>query len=155
MADHSHTYARNRKAGFDIEVQEKYEAGIVLTGDEIKSIRSGRMQLSGSYVKLMRGHSKQGGLPEVVLIGMNLSQAAKPDRTRRLLLHAREVETLTRALEAKGKVAVPLSLYFKRGWAKVSVGVGVGRRQYDKRELLRKREGERSQERELKGIRRP
>jgi SsrA-binding protein len=142
----------NRKAGFDIEVQERFEAGIVLSGDEIKSIRAGRAQLSGAYIKLMRGRSGANRLPEVIVIGLHLSQAASPDRSRRLLMHAKEIEDLAKALDAKGKVAVPLSLYTKRGWAKLSIGVGVGRKQYDKRDLLRKRDGDRNVQRELKGI---
>lgn len=141
---------QNRKAGFDIEVQEKYEAGLILSGDEIKSIRAGRVQLSGSYVKIMRG--KKNAAPQPIVIGLSLSQAVEPDRSKPLLLHAKEIETISRALETKGKVAVPLVLYISHGWAKVTIGVGTGRKNYDKRQVLKKRDVERSQRQDLKGI---
>ncbi|MCC2631786.1 MAG: smpB, SsrA-binding protein [Patescibacteria group bacterium] len=144
--------SHNRKAGFDIEVQDKYEAGLVLSGDEIKSIRAGRVQLTGSYIKLMRGSKRNGELPEAIMIGAHLGLAGQPDRSRKLLLHAKELREIEGALSAKGKVAVPLSIYLKRGWAKVSIGVGVGRKSYDKRTLLRNRDIERSQRRELKNM---
>ena len=144
--------AHNRKAGFDIEVQEKYEAGLVLSGDEIKSIRAGRIQLTGSYVKLMQGKQASNRLPTAIVIGVHMGLAAEPDRTRQLLLHAKEITSLQTALAAKGKVAVPLSIYISHGWAKMTIGVGVGRKNYDKRNLLKKRDTDRQVQRELKGI---
>lgn len=134
--------AENRKANFDVQVQETYEAGLVLTGDEIKSIRAKRANLSGSYVKFLSG--------KPVLIGLHLSQAKDPERVRPLLLKAGEIAAIQEQLQAKGRAAVPLSLYLKRGWAKLLVGVGAGRRRYDKRELLRSRDLDRNQQHELK-----
>lgn len=140
--------AVNKKASFDIAVEETMEAGLVLTGDEIKSIRAERMQLQGGYVRLMgKGKSL---LPEAVVVGLHLSLAKVPDRTRRLLLRAKEIEHLQELLETKKKVAVPLKLYLKKGWAKMLVGIGVGRKKYDKRELLRSRVVAREQQRDLK-----
>lgn len=141
--------AVNRKARFDVAVEKTYEAGLRLTGDEIKSIRAKRLAMTGSYVKIMKG--KQGqGLPQVVLVGLHLSAAKDPERSRALLLHAREVREIESLLAAKGKAAVPLSLFLKRGWAKVEVGVGSGRKQYDKRELIKRRDLDRQQRGELK-----
>jgi SsrA-binding protein len=134
--------ADNRRARFDLAVEETLEAGLVLTGDEIKSIRADRVQLTGAYVKLLKGKKK---LPRPVLVGMHLSLAKDPERTRDVLLKARELESLVEALNQKGKTAVPLNVHFKRGWAKLLLGVGKGRKKYDKRELLKQRDLERQQ----------
>ena len=134
--------AHNKRAHFDVEIEKTYEAGISLTGDEIKSIRAGRLQLSGSYVKFL------GNRP--VLIGLHLSLANDPARTRNLLLHATEVLAIREAVQAEGKTAVPLDVYLKRGWAKVSIGLGKGRKQYNKRNLLKRRDIARETERTLR-----
>lgn len=131
--------AQNRRASFDVAVQETYEAGLVLTGDEIKSIRADRMQLTGSYVRIISD--------EPVVVGLHLSLAKEPDRIRKLLLHAKEVEAIRGALQAGGLTAVPVRLYLKRGWAKLEIGLGRGRKRYDKRELLKQRDLERQQRR--------
>ena len=136
------TIAENRKAGFDVQVEDTYEAGLALTGDEIKSIRAKRANLSGSYVKFLSGRP--------VLIGLHLAQAQDPERVRYLLLNAKEVREIRERLDTKGRAAVPLRLYIKKGWAKLLIGVGTGRRQYDKRELLRSRDLDRSQQVDLK-----
>ena len=138
--------AENRKARFDVAVDETLEAGIILTGDEIKSIRAGRIQLTGAYVKLL--HPKRGvdALPQPVVVGMHLSAAAEPARTRGLLLHAREIRMLESEISAKGRTAVPLEVFFRGGYAKIRVGIGRGRKAYDKRELLRERDIARDQE---------
>ena len=141
----------NRKAGFDVAVNQTYEAGIALTGDEIKSIRNNHVQLTGAYVKLHRSRS-QGRLPEVILVGMHLSKAKDPDRIRKLLLHQKEIEEIDRLLHTKGLAVVPLSLFMQRGWAKIKVGIGPGRRQYDKRQLLKERDLDRQQRGELKRV---
>ena len=130
--------AVNRKARYDIAVEQTYEAGIILTGDEIKSIRAGRMQLAGGYVRLLGKGRNQ--IPQVALVGLHLSLAAEPERTRYLLLHAKEVLELQELMETKRWTAVPLDVHLKRGWAKVLIGVGQGRKQHDKRQLLRERD---------------
>jgi len=142
--------AENRKAKFDVSIEQTFEAGIVLTGDEVKSVRANRMQLLGSYVKLMRGKKTKEELPEAVVVGLHLSLANDPERTRKLLLHSKELLEIEKMLATKGKVAVPLDLHFKRGWAKLSIGVGTGRKNYDKRELLKGRDLDRQQQAYLK-----
>jgi len=124
--------ARNRKAGFDVAIQDTWEAGLMLTGDEIKSIRAGRVQLIGGYVRILN----EGP----VVLGIHLSLAKNPDRVRKLLLSKKEIEKLDSALRVKGKIAVPLDIHYKHGWAKLTIGIGVGRKAHDKRELLKKRD---------------
>jgi SsrA-binding protein len=147
------TTAINRKASFDISIQQSYEAGIVLTGEEIKGIRAKRMHITGAYVKFLSGRGKNKSDPEAYLVGMHISQASEPERSRKLLLHAKEIGEIHKALSTKGNVAVPLKIYFKHGWAKVSVGVGVGRKSRDKRNLLKQRDAEMEGRRAIKGIR--
>lgn len=143
--------ADNRRARFDIAVEETVEAGIVLTGDEIKSIRASRIQMTGAYVKLMRGGKVSGALPKAVVVGMHLSAAKEPERVRPLLLHAKEIRWLDEVVSAQGKTAVPLEVHFKQGWAKVTIGVGKGRKKYDKRQLLKERAVQRDAEHIIKG----
>ena len=139
--------AQNKKAGFDVEITQKFEAGIVLTGDEIKSIRSGRAQLAGGYVKLLKASTS----PKPVLIGLHLSKAAEPERVRTLLLHKKQIRELHELLSTKGRTAVALSVYLSHGWAKVTIGVGTGRKNHDKRAVLRKRDMDRQMQSALKG----
>lgn len=136
----------NRRARFEVAIEETLEAGLALTSDEIKSIRADRVQLTGGYVKLLGA----ADLPEPVVVGLHLSAAVQPERTRKLLLHAREIRHLQEELNTKGKTAVPLRIYFKRGWAKVEIGIGRGRKQHDKRRLLRERDIARDQAATLK-----
>lgn len=134
--------AENRRASFDVAVEQTFEAGLQLTGDEIKSIRHNHAQLNGAYIKFLSGRP--------ILIGMHLSEAAEPERTRQLLLNEKEILEIDALLQAKGKAAVPLSLYFKGRWAKVNIGVGSGRKARDKRSLLRERDIARDMEGEIK-----
>ena len=127
--------AYNRKANFDVTIEDKWEAGLILHGDEIKSIRAGRVQLTGGYVRLL------SGVPAV--IGIHLSQGSDPDRTRKLLLSAKQIADLQELLHEKGKVAVPLDIHFSHGWAKLTIGIGTGRKVRDKRGLLKQRAIER------------
>lgn len=146
-------YVQNRRAGFDITVKEHFEAGLVLTGEEIKAIRTNRVSLNGAYVKLLHG-GKHEGLPEALVVGMHIANVEQPERSRRLLLHAKEIKKIQESTAIKGGVAVPLSLYLKRGWAKIDVGVGTGRKNYDKRQVIMAREDKRNQDRALKSGRR-
>lgn len=136
--------AVNKKASFEVAVEETFEAGLVLTGDEIKSIRANRVQLTGSYIKFLQNS------PYVV--GLHLALAQAPDRSRKLLLHEKEITTVRELLQAKGKTAVPLNIYIHRGWAKLTFGVGSGRKTYQKRELLKRRDEDRRKEIELKAL---
>lgn len=142
------TVGVNRKARFDVQVERTFEAGLQLTGDEIKSVRAGRLQLNGGYVRIMGGG--KGALPRLVLVGSHLSAAHEPERTRTLLLHAAEIRDIQEMVENRGWTAVPLDLHLKRGWAKLLVGVGRGRKQHDKRQLLRERDIAREAEASIK-----
>ncbi len=126
--------AENRKARFEYDIREHFEAGIVLTGAEIKSIRAKRADMSASYARVLGS--------EVWLINLNLSGVGveKPTGTRKLLLHRHEISRLIGLAEQKGFTLVPLRLYFHRGKAKIELGVGRGRKSHDKRELIKKRD---------------
>lgn len=133
--------ATNRQARHDYEILEVVEAGIALTGSEIKSIRAGKVQLREAFARRMRG--------ELWLQGAHIAQyeAATnnnhdPIRDRKLLLHRDQIAELGEAVEARGLTIVPLRLYLKRGRAKVELGLARGRRQYDKRAAIAKRETE-------------
>ncbi|HUV11854.1 MAG TPA: SsrA-binding protein SmpB, partial [Acidimicrobiia bacterium] len=139
----------NRKARHDYLILDSFEAGIMLAGAEVKSIREGRATLGEAYARV------QGG--EVWLLGMHVSPYAysrgdlEPVRPRKLLLHLREIEELTRATADRGITLVPLKLYFKDGRAKIELGVARGKRAYDKRHALAERDAKRETERAMKG----
>lgn len=140
--------ATNRKAFRDFEVEEKFEAGIVLTGSEIKSIREGRVNLRDSYATI------EGG--EAFVYDMNISpymQASyfghEPTRTRKLLMHKDEIKRLIGKINERGYTLVPLRLYLKSGLAKVELGLARGRRKYDKRREIAQRDAEREMARAL------
>ena len=136
----------NRRALHDYEILETVEAGIVLVGPEVKSLREGRANLSDSYAVLRRG--------EAFLVNAHVSPYDKagrdnpePRRERKLLMHRAELSRLGPKLAERGFTLVPLSLYFKAGRAKVELGLARGKKQYDKREALKKREQDREIER--------
>lgn len=138
--------AQNKKANHDFSIEETYEAGIVLQGTEIKSIRNGRANLKDSYARV------EGG--EVFLHNMHVSPYEQgnrynhePLRTRKLLLHKREIAKLIGATKEEGYALVPLKMYLKNGYAKVLIGLGKGKKKYDKREDLKKKEAKRDIER--------
>lgn len=124
--------AENRRATFDYEIEERFEAGVVLVGSEIKAIRAGRVDLSAAYARVAGG--------EAWLINMNVNGAAEPTRSRKLLLHKSELSRLIGLSEQKGLTLIALRLYLKRGKAKVEIGVGRGRKLHDKREVIKKRD---------------
>lgn len=133
------TIALNRRARHDYEILARFEAGIVLTGSEIKSVRDHRVQLQGGYARVREG--------EVWLEDVHIAPYAsagyaphQPDRDRKLLLRKKEIARIDALLGEKGLTLVPLAMYFKRGRAKVELGVGRGLRRYDKRQKLRERE---------------
>jgi SsrA-binding protein len=138
--------ARNPKARHDYEILDTFQAGLALTGTEIKSIRAGKVSLKGAYGTLRRG--------EVWLEGMNVSPYESggytnhdPERTRKLLLHRHEIRRLIGALERKGLTLVPLDIHLDGGWAKVTMALGRGKKRHDKREDLKRRDQERESER--------
>ena len=129
---------QNKEAKFNYEILDEFEAGLILKGDEIKSIRANRVNLKGSYVKLF--YTKKGQ-PEVFLVGSRFySQTLDPYRTRKLLLHQNEIKTLIGKTAEKGLTIVPLSIYIKNGKAKIKIALGRGKKLYDKRASIREKE---------------
>ena len=141
--------ASNRKARFDYEIVEAVEAGIALTGTEIKSIRAGGAHIREAYARPQNG--------EMWLFGAHIAPYAaasylnhEPTRPRRLLMHRRQIVEWAAAMSEKGLTIVPLSLYLKDGMAKVELGLGKGRKHYDKRQAIAKRETDREIQRALR-----
>ncbi len=137
---------RNRKARHNFEILEEFEAGIVLKGPEVKSLRDAKVSFQDAFARVEKG--------EVYLHGVHISpytQANRfnedPDRTRKLLLHRNEIRKLKGRVEEKGLTLVPLEIYFVRGRAKVRLGVGKGRKTYDKREKLKQQTQDREAQR--------
>jgi SsrA-binding protein len=140
--DEIQSIARNKRARFDYHILETLEAGLVLTGTEVKSLRDGRANISDAY-----GIIKDG---EAFLLNLHISPYAsrgyanhEPDRTRKLLLHRKEIRRLIGAVERQGLTLVPLELYFKNGVAKVALALGKGKKLHDKRDTERTRDAER------------
>ncbi len=140
---------RNRKAWHDYEVLERFEAGISLMGSEVKSMRLGKVNVSDSYATIIDGEVLLKNL-HVSPYEMATTNSHEPLRQRRLLLHKREIRKLMKATETKGLTLVPLALYFKNGKVKVELAIARGRKRYDKREALAKRESERDMQRASK-----
>ena len=142
----------NRKAYHDYFIEETYEAGISLLGTEVKSLREGRVNLKDSYA-IIKGN-------EVFLLNCHISpyshgniQNHDPLRTRKLLLHGKEISKLWGKLSQQGFTLVPLKIYFKRGKAKVQIGLCKGKRQYEKRDALKEREAQREIQQHMKNKR--
>lgn len=139
--------AKNKKAFFDYEIIDSFEAGLVLSGQEIKQIRAKNVNLQGSYIKILNDKGK----PTLFAININISKTIEPTRTRKLLLHKKEILALMMKMEQKKLTLVPLSLYLKNGqWAKIQVGLVRGRKHQDKRQLLKERDQQREAERAIK-----
>ncbi len=144
--------AKNPVARHNYEISETLEAGIVLSGTEIKSIRNGKVNLKESYAMIKNG--------EVYIYGMHISkyeqgniQNKDPLRTRKLLLNKREINKLIGLVQQKGYSLVPISLYFKGNFIKVELGIGTGKKLYDKRQDIAKKDSQRKIERALKSNR--
>ncbi|WP_217915297.1 SsrA-binding protein SmpB [Miltoncostaea marina] len=145
--------AQNRRALHEYAITDRYEAGIVLQGSEVKGIREGGATISDAYVQIRDG--------EAWLVGAHFSDYANagyaghdPRRTRKLLLHRREIERIAQALSEKGLSVVPLRLYFKAGRAKLELGLGRGKTLYDKRRSIAERDARRDAERAIRAARR-
>ncbi|MEJ2516316.1 MAG: SsrA-binding protein SmpB [Gammaproteobacteria bacterium] len=144
------TIAVNRKARHDYFIEERLEAGLALEGWEAKSLRAGRAQLKESYVQVRGG--------EIWLVGAHFSALPSasthvhpdPTRSRKLLLHRREIDRLVGAVERRGYTLVPLALYWKKGYAKLEIGLARGKKQHDKRKDVKDRDWERQKSRILK-----
>ena len=146
----SNTIAQNRKAWHDYFIEDKYEAGLALEGWEVKSLRAGRVQLKESYVIVKDGQVYLFGAHISPLVSASTHVHPDPTRTRKLLLHAEEISRLIGSVERRGYTLVPLSLYWKRGKAKLEVGLAKGKQQHDKRATLKERESDREAQRALK-----
>ena len=135
--------ANNKKARFDFFIEDIFEAGIVLTGTEIKSIRQGKVSINESYAKVRDG--------EIFILGMKISTYEQgnifnvdPLRERKLLLSKREIRKIDEINRLKGKTIIPLRVYInERGLAKVQIGIGTGKKNYDKRDSIAKKDAER------------
>ena len=142
-------FAKNKKALHDFTIEETYEAGIALTGPEVKSIREGRANLKESYARVRDG--------EVFLIGAHISpyenatqRDQRPTRDRKLLLHRKEIDRLTGKTLTEGNTLVPLKLYSKNGVLKLQIGVASRKREYDKRRDIARKTAEREMQRAVK-----
>ncbi|MDB9313236.1 SsrA-binding protein SmpB [Spirulina sp. CS-785/01] len=153
MGDQSNGYkviSNNRKARYLYEILDTYEAGVQLVGTEVKSIRDGRVNMQDGYGLIRNG--------EAWLLNVHISPYQDsgeyfnhdPRRTRKLLLKRKEINKLIGKLEQKGLTLIPLKMYFKRGWVKVLLGLGKGKKIHDKRETIKKRDTDREIKRALK-----
>lgn len=152
MGENIKIIATNKKAFHDYQILEKIEAGLVLTGTEVKSLRAGRCNLKDSYARIRDG--------EAWLVGLHISPyrnagyaSHDPERERKLLLHKAEIKRIHRKVQEKGITLVPIRLYFKRGLAKVEIGLAAGKREYDKRQEIARREQQREMKRMEKKFR--
>ncbi len=133
--------ARNRRAGFDYELGQKFEAGLVLVGSEVKMLRQGKCDLSEAYVKVERGQAWLHGANIPELSGTHYGHLGK--RPRKLLLNGTEIEAICRATDREGMTVVTTMLYFRRGRAKVEIALARGRKRVDKRHAIKEREADR------------
>ncbi len=134
--------ARNRKARHDYHIEETWEAGLVLTGTEIKSVRAGKVSLKGAYGTVRRG--------EIWLDGLHIAPYESggysnhdPERPRKVLMHRHQMRRLIGALDRRGLTLIPLDLHLSKGWAKVTLAVGRGKKLHDKREAVKRRDADR------------
>jgi SsrA-binding protein len=139
--------AQNKKARHDYDILDTVEAGIVLAGSEVKSIRDGKVQLRDSYARVEDGEVWLHGVHVAPYVFANGFGSVDPDRPRKLLLHRRQIEDLGRSLAQDSLTLVPLAIYFKDGRAKVDLAVARGRRKYDKRAAIAERDANREMDR--------
>ena len=140
--------AQNKRARHDYAVLEEFEAGVALVGTEVKSLRLGRASLTDAYATVDDGEVwlRAAHIPEYSH-GTWTNHTAR--RTRKLLLHRREIDKIARELETKGSTLVPLAIYFTDGYAKVEIAIATGKREYDKRQSIAQREADREAQRAL------
>ncbi|HLQ72064.1 MAG TPA: SsrA-binding protein SmpB [Bacillota bacterium] len=141
--------AQNKKASHDYFITDTYEAGIVLKGTEIKSVRAGRINIKDAHARIIRG--------EMQLINLHIAPYEQgnrfnhdPTRTRKLLLHRKEINKLIGLTQQQGYALIPLKIYIKNGFAKVLIGLGKGKKKYDKREDLKRKQMKRDADRAIK-----
>ena len=141
----------NRKVNYDYNITDTYESGIVLTGTEIKSIKNGKANLKDSYAIVKNN--------EVLLLNMHISPYEQGNifnhletRTRKLLLHKKEIGKINNKINVEGYTLVPIKLYFKRNYAKILLGIGKGKKEYDKRESIKEHDIEREMKKQNKWL---
>jgi SsrA-binding protein len=146
MAEGIEVVARNKKAQFEYDIEETLEAGLVLEGSEVKSVRDGKASIDGAYCQVDRDG-------EMKIHGMYIKPyeeagpfGHEPRQTRKLLLHDREIKKWGQMAEREGYTIVPLKLYFRDGWAKLKIGLAKGRQKHDKRQAIKEQEMERRME---------
>jgi len=148
-AQNQQVLARNPKARHDYHIMDTWEAGLVLTGSEIKSVRAGKVSLKGAYGRIRRG--------ELWLEGMSIAPYEsggyanhERERPRKLLLHRREIRRMIGAVEQRGNALVPLDVHIRKGYAKVTIALGKGKKLHDKRQDLRRKDAEREMARSMR-----
>ncbi len=144
------TIAQNKKARFDYDILEHFEAGLQLEGWEVKSLRDGKVQLVDSYVLLKNNEAWLIGCLITPLITASTHIHPDPTRTRKMLLNRKEIDKLTGSVQQKGYTVVPLSLYWKHNRVKADLALVVGKKQHDKRETLKTRDWQREKQRVMK-----
>lgn len=148
-SDAIHIVARNRRARFEFDLIEKVEAGIVLTGTEVKSLRNGKSSLEEAYASVDRGEVWLHGcdIPEYLQANRMNHKSKRP---RKLLLHRSEIQKVATKASERGLTLVPLQIYFKRGIAKVEICIAKGRKTFDKREAVKKQDAKRDMDRAVR-----
>ena len=142
--------AQNRRARHDYFIEDKFEAGLMLMGWEVKSIRDGKVQLTEAFVQIHKGEAYLAGCTITPLISASSHVIAEPQRMRKLLLHAKELSRLFIATQQKGYTIVPLALYWKGNKVKCEIAMGKGKKQHDKREASREKDWARDKQRLFK-----
>ena len=146
----NNTIATNRQATHDYFVEERFEAGLVLQGWEVKSLREGRIQLKESYVLIKQGEAWLSGAHVSPLLSASTHVVPDNIRSKKLLLHKRELSRLIGAVERKGYTLIPLSMYWVRGRAKIEIGLAKGKQLHDKRATSKERDWQREKSRIMK-----
>jgi SsrA-binding protein len=141
--------AQNKKAYFDYKILEKFEAGIALIGPEVKSVKQNQINLKGAYVAIT---NNEANLLNIHIAPYKFAGKIKydPKRSRKLLLHKKEINYLIGKSHEQGLTILPLSIYLKKGIIKIEIGIGQGKKKYDKREAIKKRESDRAIRRAIK-----
>ncbi len=150
MTTNNNTIGLNKKARFDYFLQDRFEAGLVLEGWEVKSLRAGRLQLRDTYVILKNGEAWLLGAVIIPLESASSHVHPESQRTRKLLLHRSELNKLIGAVERKGQALVPIAMYWKQGRAKLEIAIAKGKKDYDKRDTEKDRDWQREKERLFK-----
>lgn len=150
MADHIKVVARNKKAFHNYLIEDKYEAGLVLMGSEIKSIRANKINLGDGFVQVRDGELWLMNVHIATYDEAGIFGHSDPLRPRKLLLHKREIAEISNRVRERGYTVVPLSLYLSRGRAKVEIALARGKKNYDKRDAISKRDADRQIQRALK-----